>query len=77
MQDVYAPLDTLTVGAGLCPQCGGERRIEFVHAVAAHDAALLELTPQALGLPPYDIVTARAGATRMHFALGGEIGLLA
>jgi len=77
VQDVHAPLDTLTVGAGLCPECGAERGLEFVHAVAAHDTALLALTPQALGLPPYDVVTARAGSTRVHFALGGEIGLLA
>jgi adenylyltransferase/sulfurtransferase len=75
--DVYKPLDTLTVGAALCPFCGAERQLEFTHAVAPGDATVLALTPQELGLPPYDIVTARARHTRMHFLLGGEIELLA
>jgi adenylyltransferase/sulfurtransferase len=70
---VNAPLDTLTVGAGLCPECGSERHLVFLHAIGREDTALLALTPQDLGLPPYDVVSARAGAERLHFLLDGVI----
>ncbi|HEV7493346.1 ThiF family adenylyltransferase [Baekduia sp.] len=74
---VMRPLDGLTVGAAVCPACGGERRAELAHGVTSGDAGLLAMTPEALGLPPRDIVTGRSGTRRQHYLLGGPFGSLA
>ena len=70
------PLDGLTVGSALCPSCGDERRIEFIHSITSADDALLSLTPRELGLPAYDVVTGRSGTTRVHYLLDGPLDSL-
>lgn len=71
-EPLFRPIDGLGVGDVACGACGGERRPELVHSVAATDEALLALTPAALGLPRFDVVTARAGVDRRrHYAIGG------
>jgi hypothetical protein len=74
---VYRPLDGLTVGAALCPECGAERRVTMVHAITDEDAELLALTPEELGLPPFDVVTGRRGTKRHHYLVGGTFETLA
>jgi adenylyltransferase/sulfurtransferase len=74
---VMRPLDGLTVGAALCPACGDERRAELAHGVTSSDVDLLAMSPEALGLPPRDIVTGRSGTRRRHYLLGGTFGSLA
>jgi molybdopterin/thiamine biosynthesis adenylyltransferase len=76
-ETVRRPLDLLTVGAAVCPDCGGARRVELVHSVGSDQLDLLGLTPAELGLPRFDIVTGRSGLDRHHFLLdGGEVSLL-
>lgn len=70
-EEVFAPVDGLTVGAGLCDGCGAERRLALVHSVSAADERLAALTPAQLGLPPFDVVTGRRGERRRHYLLGG------
>lgn len=65
-EDVFRPLDELSVADARCPGCGSERRPEVVHSIAGDDGALLALTAGALGLPPLDVVTARSGERRRH-----------
>jgi molybdopterin/thiamine biosynthesis adenylyltransferase len=74
---VMRPLDGLTVGAALCSTCGGERRVELLHGVTGDDAELLAMTPEAVGLPPRDVVTGRSGVRRWHYLLGGPFTSLA
>ena len=69
---VFRPIDGLTQGAALCEVCGEERRLTLVHSVTSDDTNLLAMTAAELGLPPFDIVTARCGMVRHHFLVGGD-----
>lgn len=71
------PLDGLTVGAALCPDCGTERRIDFVHSITAADERLHGLTPREIGLPGFDVITGRSGVQRVHYLLDGPLDSLA
>ena len=71
------PLDGVTVADAMCPACGAERRVELCHSLTRQDAELLKLTARELGLPPFDVVTGRAGARRVHYRLGGAVDMLA
>jgi hypothetical protein len=74
---LFRPLHGLTVGAAVCPVCGDERAVELVHSAGAADAELLARTPAELGLPRFDVVTARSGEVRVHYLLGGALDSLA
>ena len=69
---VFRPIDGLTQGAALCDVCGEERRLTLVHSITAEDVALLAMTAAELGLPPFDVVTARYDMVRHHFLVGGD-----
>jgi molybdopterin/thiamine biosynthesis adenylyltransferase len=69
---VRQPVERLTVGAAICPNCGADRLPNLAHSVSLADVELLDLTPLDLGLPLYDVITARSGTTRRHFLLDGE-----
>jgi adenylyltransferase/sulfurtransferase len=66
-EDVDRPTTSLSAGAALCPQCGGERRLALVHRIDSDDDDLARLTPADLGIPPAEIVTAVAGSERRFF----------
>lgn len=70
-QEIRRPLHALSAGAGLCMQCGNQWKLEFAHTIAS-DSPLLESTAAEVGLPPGDIVVARAGTTRRFYTLTGE-----
>lgn len=70
---IRQPIETMTAGDALCPRCEGERRLELTHVVNASDDELLDLRPEDLGLPAFDVVTARAGSRRKHFVLDGAL----
>lgn len=70
--ELNRPLLELTAAAAACPRCGAEQRLSPLQTVAAGDE-LLALSPAALGLRPFDVVTARAAdGRRAHFVLDGE-----
>jgi molybdopterin/thiamine biosynthesis adenylyltransferase len=69
---VNRPIEALRVGQGRCPSCGRDRRLELTHSIGQTDTELLSLTPRDLGLPRFDIVTARSGQRRKHFVLDGD-----
>jgi adenylyltransferase/sulfurtransferase len=70
-RDLLRPLSSLAPGSGICPECGREWRLEFAHSIAPDDT-IAQLTASQIGLPPADIVTARAGEKRLHYRLTGE-----
>ncbi len=76
-EPLFRPLHGLTVGAALCPECGEERQITLVHSLTAGNEDLLSRGPGELGLPAFDVVTARSGETRVHYLLGGPLESLA
>lgn len=64
-------VEALDAGAGLCPSCGNAWRLHFAHAVDA-ESPLCDATPCDVGLPPGDVVVARAGLERHFFTLVGS-----
>jgi molybdopterin/thiamine biosynthesis adenylyltransferase len=70
---VGRPIETLSAADALCPSCGAERRVDPVHVIEPDDQRLLACSPAQLGLPPFEVVTARsADGTRTHFVLDGD-----
>jgi adenylyltransferase/sulfurtransferase len=69
-ESVLAPVEALSAGAALCPDCGAERALNLTHSLTPDDQLLLSLTPEQLGLPPFDVVAARAGQNRRFYRLG-------
>jgi molybdopterin/thiamine biosynthesis adenylyltransferase len=67
-EELMRPVDSLDAGAGLCPTCGEQWRLEFAHTVDA-DSPLLARTAEDLGLPAGDYVVAREGFDRHFYAL--------
>jgi adenylyltransferase/sulfurtransferase len=71
--ELNRPLLELTAASAACPGCGAERRLAPLQTIAPSDERLLALSPAALGLRPFDVVTARdGGGRRAHFVLDGE-----
>lgn len=69
-EPVMQPLDAVTAGRGLCPECAAERTPTLIHSIDAQgDQRLLSARPADLGLPPADVITARSGETRTFFVL--------
>lgn len=70
---VRRPVELLSARSAVCPGCGVDRKPRLTHSVSADDEELLALTPADLGLPRFDVITARVGAIRRHFRLEGEL----
>jgi molybdopterin/thiamine biosynthesis adenylyltransferase len=70
---VRVPVERLTARCAVCPSCGADRAPRLTHVISATDYELLALTPADLGLPRFDVITARAGLTRRHFRLEGDV----
>ncbi len=68
---IRRPLDTLSAGAGACPQCGRPWQLELAHTIEA-GSPLLDCCAADLGLPPADYVVGRAGEDRCFLALIGS-----
>lgn len=76
--DVMAPVDSLSAGAGLCPNCGETWKLSFTHTIDAA-SPLLPRTANDLGLPTGDYVVARESFERHFYSLsapGGALDLL-
>ena len=68
--DVRRPLASVSIADATCGTCGRERALELTHSVSADDHPLLGLTPDRLGLPPSDVLTARCGEQRRFYRIG-------
>lgn len=75
-QEIRRPLHALRAGAGLCPQCANQWKLEFAHRVGS-DSPLLECSAPEIGLPPADVVVARTGTTRRFYILTGAESAIA
>lgn len=69
-EEIRRVADSLSQGAGLCPRCAREWRLEFTHTVDG-ESPLLDATCTELGLPPADVVVGRNGLERCFLRLGG------
>jgi molybdopterin/thiamine biosynthesis adenylyltransferase len=69
---VIEPVERLSVRMARCPQCGEVRRPVLTHQLGEGDERLLNLTPAELGLPRFEMITARADVRRVHFLIGGD-----
>jgi molybdopterin/thiamine biosynthesis adenylyltransferase len=75
-QEIRQPLHALSAGAGLCTQCANQWRLELAHCIDS-DSPLLQSTSADIGLPPGDVVVARAGMSRRFYALTGPESAIA
>jgi adenylyltransferase/sulfurtransferase len=66
---IAAPLSALRAGAAACPTCGEGRRLELTHQIDERHPELLERSARGLGLPRFDVLTARIGLERHHMVL--------
>lgn len=68
MEEIMRPVDALDAGAGLCPRCGEQRKLEYAHTIDS-SSPLLAHTAEDLGLPAGDYVVAREGFARHFYSL--------
>ncbi len=68
---IMRPAEVIEAERLRCPSCGKECAPVFLHSIAG-DSELLARTPREVGLPAWDIVWARRGATYMGFELAGD-----
>jgi molybdopterin/thiamine biosynthesis adenylyltransferase len=71
-EPVLAPTERLSVRSAQCPNCAEIRSPALTHRVRAGDEQLLRLTPADLGLPAFDVITARVEDQRIHFVVGDD-----
>lgn len=64
-------IETLSAEEAACPSCGRDRRLALTHAIQTGDE-LLSLSAGELGMPAFEVLTARAGEQRLHFVLDGD-----
>jgi adenylyltransferase/sulfurtransferase len=67
----FGRLSQITEAEARCPSCGQVRDPDLVHAFYGHED-FLDLPLAELGLPPYDIVTFRAGMELRPCLLAGD-----
>ena len=78
-EKVFRQLGRVSEAEGRCKECGQMRLPLLTHSVSG-DEPFLDLTLAEAGIPPFDILTGRAGFKMMHFELAGDrakvLGLL-
>lgn len=67
----FGRLSQITEASARCPSCGQVRDPELIHAFYGHED-FLDVSLFELGLPPYDIVTFRAGMELLPCLLAGD-----
>ncbi|MCX7013719.1 MAG: ThiF family adenylyltransferase [Candidatus Sumerlaeota bacterium] len=68
---VYRSLGSVTEKEGRCPTCG--RTCELVTVSSLYgDEPFLDMPLGSIGIPPFDILTARNGETRLHLLFAGD-----
>lgn len=68
---VYAQLGEISEQDAKCPKCGEERHANLTHSLEGNDR-YNNRTLSEMGVPPFDIVTGRAGFEMVHYELTGD-----
>jgi len=68
--ELLKPVNSLSAGSGICPECANHWRLVFTHSIDAQ-SPLLDLRSADVGLPPGDVVVGRVGLDRCFFLLTG------
>jgi adenylyltransferase/sulfurtransferase len=72
VEDVMKPISLVSFDAAHCPTCGLVRQVEMTHAVVG-DEPFLNLTLDALGVPPLHIIRAHNGREYRFYELTGDL----
>jgi len=71
-EQLFASLGTVKADKAACPHCGEPRRqVKTFHRISGKES-FVDRTFLALGVPPFDIITARCGNRRVGFELSGD-----
>jgi adenylyltransferase/sulfurtransferase len=70
-EEVFAPLGSLTMAEGRCPADGVIRAVHPIHAYTGMESFGGRRLDQ-LGLPPWDVYVARAGAREIAYVVAGD-----
>lgn len=70
-EPLFRPRGAVPESAVGCPDCGEERRMESTQSFYGTEPFLAR-TLAAIGVPPYDIIVARKGFTRLAFEFSGD-----
>ncbi|HIE09256.1 MAG TPA: ThiF family adenylyltransferase [Armatimonadetes bacterium] len=71
--EVYEPLSKVPPEMARCEKCGELRVPETTHRIEGNEP-FLDRKLSELGVPPYDVITARKGLYRVHFLLSADRG---
>jgi molybdopterin/thiamine biosynthesis adenylyltransferase len=71
-EPVFASLGKVTEERGRCPRCQQARAPTLFHSVDGRRADVLDLTLDAIGVPPWDVLCGRAGMDQRFYELGGD-----
>lgn len=70
-QPLHASLGKVSEKTARCPRCGAHRAPTLFHTLDGTQP-WLDRTLAQLGVPPWDILTARAGYETRHYEMGGD-----
>ena len=67
----FSSLGRVTEREGLCPRCGAPR-IPLTYHTLSGTEPFLDQPLERLGVPAWEVITARVGARQMHYELAGD-----
>lgn len=71
-EPVFASLGKVTERQGLCPKCGAMRTPNIYHTIDGKDPSVLDRSLGELGVPPWDVLGARAGSRQCYYEFAGD-----
>ena len=71
VEDMFTSLARVKVGAGKCPRCGADRVPQMFHTVDGSES-FLDRTLANIGVPAWDILTARCGMRQKFYEFCGD-----
>jgi len=70
-EELFAPVGSVSYDAGICPRDGHHRSVEVVHGFTGCEA-FSDRRLSELGLPRFDIFTARSDSREIGYVMGGD-----
>jgi hypothetical protein len=70
-EQLHSSLGKVNESQGRCPDCGENRTPNVFHTIG-DQSSLLDYTLAELGVPPWDILTGRAGLSQKHYEFSGD-----